>query len=82
VWQQVKVPVFAIFGEADKSTPSPESARRIELALKQGGNKHYRVEVVPDADHGLWVASKPGRWDWDRPAPGWVEKVARWAEKQ
>lgn len=80
VWQKVKVPVLAIFGAADKSTPSQESARQIALALKEGGNRHYRIEILPGADHGLWVSAEKGRWDWDRPAPGWLETLSKWTQ--
>lgn len=82
VWEKVRVPVLAIFGESDKSTPSQESARRIALALKKGGNRHHRIEIVPHADHGLWVSPEKGRWDWDRPAPGWLETLSKWVQNR
>jgi hypothetical protein len=54
-----------------------DSADRIGLALKKEGNKHYRIEIFPRADHGLWVSAEKGKWDWDRPAPGWLEMMSK-----
>jgi uncharacterized protein len=83
LWEHMSIPVLAIFGEFDKSTPARESAHRIEQALQKSGNKNFTIKIYPKADHGLWVS--PGgddAWDWDRPALGWLEQMVFWLQKQ
>jgi uncharacterized protein len=82
LWEKMSVPTLAIFGEADKLTPSEESARRIKLALSSGGNKDHTVKIFPNADHALLVSpGKDAKWDWERPAPGWLELMGDWLQK-
>ena len=82
LWEQLKLPVLAIFGEADKLTPSAESARRIDLTLRKGGNPDYTIKIFPNAGHGMWVSPvKDDKWDWDRPAPGWLDLMVGWLQK-
>jgi len=82
VWQKIHIPVLAIFGESDKSTPSIESAKQIEVALKKGRNRHYRIEIIPHADHALWITAEKNHWDWDRPARGWQELLTSFLQRQ
>lgn len=82
LWEKTTIPVLAIFGEADKSTPTEESARRVGLALRKGGHQDYTIKLFPRADHGLWVSPpKADGSDWDRPAPGWLELMVNWLQK-
>jgi len=79
LWRRTTIPVLAIFGQSDKSTPPQESARRIELSLKAAGNRDYTIRIFPAADHGLLVAPKESsNGDWERPAPGWLEFMTNW----
>ena len=80
LWEKTSIPTLAIFGQADKSTPSEESARRIEVALQKGGNKDHTIRIFPGADHGLWISPGKG-WDWERPAPGWLDLMVSWLQK-
>lgn len=81
VWEKIGIPVLAIFGEADKLTPSLESARRIEMSLKKGGNRNYLVKIIPNANHGLWL-TPTSKLDWDRPATGWLDTMTDWLLKR
>jgi pimeloyl-ACP methyl ester carboxylesterase len=81
LWEKTARPVLAVFGEADKSTPTEESARRIESSLRKGGNRDYTIKIFPKADHGLWVLSEGGRFRWDRPASGWLDTMTTWLVK-
>jgi len=82
LWEKLSIPALAIFGEADKLTPSEESARRVKLALSSGGNKDHTVKIFPNADHALLVyPGKDAKWDWERPAPGWLELMVGWLQK-
>jgi uncharacterized protein len=83
LWEQLKLPVLAIFGEADKLTPAAESARRIKLTLPKGGDPDYTIRIFPNADHALLAyPGKEAKWDWERPAPGWLELMVDWLQKR
>ncbi len=82
LWEKTAIPVLAIFGESDKSTPIEESARRVESALQKGGNIHYTIKIFPNADHALLVPpGKGAKWDWDRPAPEWLDLMVKWLQR-
>ena len=82
LWESTTIPVLAIFGEADKSTPTRESARRIETALRKANNKDFTIRIFPNADHALWISPKTGdAGGWDRPAPGWLDLTINWLQK-
>src|SRR5215831_10596603 len=66
LWEQLKLPVLAIFGDEDKLTPSAESARRIELTLRKVGAPDYTIKIFSKADHALLVyPGKDAKWDWE-----------------
>jgi len=82
IWAKTTIPVLAIFAAADKLTPTEESAHRIDSALQRAGNKDYMLKTFPNADHSLLVPSgKDAKWDWDRPAPGWLDLMVNWLKK-
>ena len=82
LWESTRIPVLAIFGAADKSTPTQESARRIEASLRKANNKDFTIKIFPQADHALLVAAQKGAdWDWERPAPGWLELSVKWLQQ-
>ena len=48
---KVKVPVLAINGEKDLQVPPEENLEMIKKALKEGGNKNYKVIELPGLNH-------------------------------
>lgn len=83
LWEKITIPVLAIYGEADKSTPTQESVRRVEASLRKAGNKTYTIKTFPQADHALLVTRKgPDGLDWDYPAPGWLDLMVNWLQKR
>lgn len=48
---KVKIPVLAIIGEKDLQVPPKENLRAIEEALKDGGNKNYTLNELPNLNH-------------------------------
>ena len=48
---EVKVPVLAINGEKDLQVPPEENLEMIKKALKEGGNKNYKVVELPGLNH-------------------------------
>jgi pimeloyl-ACP methyl ester carboxylesterase len=53
VFEQVRIPVLAIWGERDTQIDPIRAAHAYRDALEQAGNSSYRVEVIPGADHFL-----------------------------
>lgn len=49
--ERLEVPVLAIFGELDLQVPAKANSERMARALQRGGNKHFRIEVLPHANH-------------------------------
>ena len=57
--KKVKCPVLAINGEKDLQVPPKENLSAIEQALKEGGNKNYKIVEMPGLNH-LFQTSKTG----------------------
>jgi len=56
VIEQVKIPILAIYGEMDRQIDPLQGAYAYRKALGQAGNPHSRVEVFPNANHGIAVS--------------------------
>jgi uncharacterized protein len=56
---KVKCPVLAINGEKDLQVPPNENLSAIEKALKEGGNKNYKIVEMPGLNH-LFQKSESG----------------------
>jgi pimeloyl-ACP methyl ester carboxylesterase len=80
LWRKIKIPVLAIVGANDKSSPPAETARRISDALRTAGNTRSTVKIFDRADHGLWVPPADMARDWERPAPGFLDLMRTWLE--
>ena len=59
VLQKVHVPVLALVGEKDLQVPPKENLTLIEAALKKGGNKNYKILLLPGLNH-LFQTAKTG----------------------
>jgi len=58
-WSQVKCPVLVVMGALDTYSP-PESPTMIDRYLQSGGNDRVTVRIVPNADHGIRIATTGG----------------------
>jgi pimeloyl-ACP methyl ester carboxylesterase len=77
------VPTLVILGERDPLTPTAETARRIDAAMRDAGNRNVTIRVIPGADHGLLVPSGlRATWFEQRPASGWVEEMTDWVRRR
>jgi len=56
---KVHVPVLAINGETDTQVPAHEDLEAIEQALKDGGNRDYKIVLLPKLNH-LFQTSNTG----------------------
>jgi hypothetical protein len=76
IWRVVAEPVLMVFGEADKSVPTRESARLIEHALRDSGHQRYTICFFPGADHAIRVRdAATGKLAF---ASGYLDTVAAW----
>ena len=67
-------PALGLFGEADHVI-SVESIRAFRDAFERAG-KSYRIRVYPDAPHGWFNDTMPGRYRPDATAAAWEEILA------
>jgi len=81
--EKMTIPVLAVFGEKDTQIDPFQGAEAYEKALKKAGNRFYRVELFPEADHGI-IISETGcmkeqrtRYQWSY-APGYMELMRNW----
>jgi len=56
---KVRVPVLAINGEKDLQVPVKEDLDAIDQALKEAGNRDYKIVALPNLNH-LFQTSKTG----------------------
>ncbi len=56
---KVHVPVLAINGEKDLQVPPREDLEGIDQALKDGGNRDYKIVLLPSLNH-LFQTSQTG----------------------
>jgi pimeloyl-ACP methyl ester carboxylesterase len=57
--KKVKCPVLLVYGEKDLQVPPAQNKEPMENALKEGGNKDYKVVVLPNANH-LFLYTRTG----------------------
>jgi len=76
-WENILVPVLAIYGSADRVVPVEESQSLIENALKKAGNKKYLFKLFPGADHELKISLNADP-SFMIPTPGLQEFMAGW----
>jgi len=79
IWEKVKVPVLAVWGEDDLSVPAAKSKDLVEQALAQAKNRDFTFKIFPHADHTLSVVRSPtDAWDFPRTAAGSRQLMAAW----
>ncbi|MCH7785815.1 MAG: alpha/beta fold hydrolase [Bacteroidetes bacterium] len=57
--EKVKCPVLALNGEKDLQVPPKENLKEIEIALKKGDNKNFKIVELPGLNH-LFQTAKTG----------------------
>ena len=57
ILMKVRVPVLAINGERDTQVPAKEDLAAIEQALKDGGNRDYKIVALPGLNHLLQTSN-------------------------
>ncbi len=81
VWEKVKVPVLALWGEEDLAVPAQKSREIINLALGKGKAKTYDLREFPKAGHGIRLnRGKDDAWDFPRLVLGYQELMIDWTK--
>jgi len=86
-WRSLQVPVLLVYGEADELVSARPSAERLAAALREAGNNDVTTRIYPRANHVVRLVASPlapatGRWEWPRPAPGYLDEVLRWTREK
>lgn len=78
-WENLKMPVLAIWGGRDALVPVKASSENIRAALERAGNKDFTILIVPDADHNMMM---PGSAPTDLPSEEYLDKMIEWVQKR
>lgn len=81
-WQHVRVPVLALFGEADTQVDPEQNAPPLQAALEKAGNPDVTIQVIPGADHLFLNRAENGMHNEESIAkglaPGVKETISGW----
>jgi dienelactone hydrolase len=83
LWEQVRVPVLAYWGDRDPRLPVDSSVGTITGALRVAGNRHVTTRVFTGADHVMTLAAPAApapSWDFPRTAP-FFELISTWVRQ-
>lgn len=79
-YRQLRLPILALFGAADKLMPTQEIIAAFKTTLPNNGVGQLTVEVFPGADHGFMLPPVSG--DIAHVAPGYFDKMIEWVKRQ
>ena len=81
-WQQVSVPVLAIFGGKDAQVLADSNAAALRTALEAGGNEDVEIITIPDANHLFQKADTGSVGEYGKLEPvfvdGFIDAVVDW----
>jgi pimeloyl-ACP methyl ester carboxylesterase len=79
IWEKVRVPVLALWGDDDLSVPAAKSKDLVAQALFRAKNRDFTFKIFPHADHSLAVVrAATDAWDFPRTAAGSRQLMAEW----
>ena len=89
VIEKVTIPVLVFFGEKDTQVDPIQGIDAWKKALTKAGNKNFRVELIPGADHDIILSetgsmeerSRRSAKDWQNYAPEYLEIMEDWLKK-
>ena len=77
--ERLRGPVLAHFGDRDTVVPAVENVPLMEAALRQAGNPHSMVLVLPGANHLFHEADASGKFGRSRRfLPEYLDTMADW----
>ena len=81
-WEQVQVPVLALFGEKDTQVSASQNRAPLEAALARAGNRDVTVIVFPNTNHLFQKAGTGGAAEYaNLPmefVPGLLDTISNW----
>ena len=80
-WKNVKQPCLILKGTNDSTAPVYPSFQNVENALKQAGNKNYKIVIFPNTTHGMHVSETKNDF-WFYGTPGYCDTIYNWVQKQ
>lgn len=84
------IPVLAFFGEEDTQVDPFQGADAYTKALARAGNRNFRIELIPQADHNI-ILCKTGSMkernsrsqkEWQNYAPEYLEIMEKWLKER
>lgn len=76
---RVHQPVLAVFAAKDRSTVPGESAQIFQQALQRGGNQHYTIRTLPNANHNMRQSTSGfDNAHGSQFAPGYIDLMTSW----
>lgn len=83
VWQQVRQPVLAIYGEKDRHVPAAENIARLSAAVERAGNRDFTLIIYPDARHSIGK-TRTGEQNepWAGYVPEYLDDMTDWVLQQ
>ncbi len=84
--RQVRCPVLALIGSKDLQVPPEANLREIEQALRQGGNKDFTVQQMPNLNHLFQTCTTGSLTEYakieETIAPAVLELLSDWIAKR
>src|SRR5262245_53774429 len=79
IWQQVRQPVLAIYGELDRQVPVAPSSQQLTAVVARSGNRDFTRVVYPGASHaiGRTRTGELGE-DWIGYDPDYLKDMTDW----
>lgn len=79
VWQQVRQPILAIYGELDRQVPVASSSARLKESVAKSGNQDFTLLIYPRASHsiGQTRSGELGE-EWIGYDPNYLEDMTDW----
>jgi pimeloyl-ACP methyl ester carboxylesterase len=51
LWRRITIPVLALYGGRDLNVPAARNIAALDDALKNAGNRDYKIKLFPNANH-------------------------------
>lgn len=90
VIEKTTIPALVLFGELDTQADPIQGAKAYMDALTKAGNPHFRVELIPNADHNIILSetgsmkerSRRSAKEWQNYAPEYLKIMEEWLKNQ
>jgi len=77
VFEQLSIPILALFGAKDESIPAEQSAATLRH-LRDDGHQPYTIVVYPSVDHAMRKVPIGPEFQWPAYADGFLDRQVEW----